>query len=65
MTIHEAIRIEENDKFYEMLHKSKLSNDERVKLIRMRWNYLWNKYKPSDAHIQARRRYGKDVKGKR
>lgn len=55
----ELIAIEDNNKFIGLLSKAKMSHADKAVLVRQRWDYLYNKYRPDPAHVEARKDYGK------
>jgi len=51
MTKEELTRIEGNDEFQEALDRSNLSSEVKSAIIQKRWDYLWEKYKPTQEQI--------------
>lgn len=53
MTRDEYIRIEGNDEAREAERKYRIPSE----WVLARWDYLWEKYKPSEAHMSGKRDY--------
>jgi len=61
----ELIQTEDYNTFAALTDECKLSDTDKALCIRARWNYLYDKYRPSREHIEARKRFNKREGGKR
>lgn len=63
MKVSELIEIEDWEEFISILAKTKWDSDKRCEIIGMRWEHLYQKYRPTDGHIEARKRWDKGRNG--
>ena len=60
MKVNELIQVEDYEKFMNIIGRCKLTENDKVLIIRKRWDYLYQKYRPSEGHVRARREFGKE-----